>query len=162
MRHSVMRDGIIAGILGATAVASWFLGVDIAYGQPLATPTVLGRGLLAFFGPPGSEGPLVFVAAYTIFHYSAFMAVGLLASVIVHQAQHQPAVLAGAMMLFVAFEIGFYGISAALRESPAIGSLSGMMIASGNLVAAIVMGTYLWRSHPELKEELVHALSGRE
>ena len=29
MRHSIPRDGIIAGALGATAVAVWFLIVDV-------------------------------------------------------------------------------------------------------------------------------------
>ena len=162
MRHTIVRDGVVAGILGATAVAVWFLGLDTLRGHPFATPAALGRGLVGILGPHGSEGNAVFVAAYTVFHYVAFIAVGLLVAVIVHFAQREPSVLAGAMMLFVAFEVGFYGISAALRESAAIGSLSGMMVASGNLVAAAVMGTFLWRRHPELKEELVHALSGRE
>lgn len=162
MRRSIIRDGVIAGIIGATAVAVWFFGIDLAYGQPLSTPATLGRGLLRLFGPPGSEGTLVFVVSYTIFHYAAFIAVGLIASVIVHWAQTQPAVLAGAMMLFVAFEIGFYGISAALRESPELGSLGGWLVASGNLVAAASMGAFFWRRHPELRSEFTHALGGRE
>jgi hypothetical protein len=162
MRHTMMRDGIVAGTLGATAVALWFLGVDLAYGQALATPEALGRGMLRLFGPPGSEGPMVFVAAYTIFHYVAFIAIGLFASVLVHWAQRQPTLLAGAMMLFVAFEIGFYGLSAALGQSPLIGRVGAGAIGTGNLVAAVVMGGYLWRRHPELKAELAYALGGGE
>jgi hypothetical protein len=82
--------------------------------------------------------------------------------VIVHWAQTQPSVLAGAMMLFVAFEIGFYGLSAALSESPFLGALGWAEVATGNLIAALVMGAYMWRTHPELKMELQHALSGSE
>src|SRR6478609_4864209 len=148
MRHTVMRDGIVAGILGATAVAVWFLGVDMLYSHALATPEALGRGLLRLFGPPGSEGPMAFVGA------------GLLVSVIVHWAQTSPTVLAGAMMLFVAFEIGFYGLSSALAESPFFGALGWAQVATGNLIAAIVMGIYMWRTHPELGRELNHALGG--
>src|SRR5258708_34327826 len=118
MRHKIVRDGIIAGILGATAVAVWFLGVDLIYAHAFATPTALGRGLLRLFGPPGSEGPAVFVVAYTIFHYAAFVGAGLLISVIVHWAQTQPTGLAGAMMPFVAFENGVDGLSAALERWP--------------------------------------------
>lgn len=162
MRSTIVRDGVVAGILGATAVAVWFLGVDTAYGQPFATPRALGQGLLRVFGPPGSEGTVVFVVAYTIFHYLAFIGVGLLTSVIVHWARRQPAVLAGAMMLFVAIEIGFYGLSTALRESPSLGLRGGWLVATGNLLAAAVMGAYIWRAHPELKGELEYALSGRE
>ena len=113
MRHTIVRDGVVAGVLGATAVAVWFLGVDLVYAHAFATPEALGRGLLRWFGPPGMEGPSAFVVGYTIFHYAAFIGAGLLVSVIVHWAQTSPTVLAGAMMLFVAFEIGFYGLSAA-------------------------------------------------
>jgi len=162
MRHSIVRDGIVAGILGATAVAVWFLGVDILYSHALATPEALGRGVLRLFGPPGTEGPMVFVVVYTIFHYAAFIAAGLLVSVIVHWAQTSPTVLAGAMILFVAFEIGFYGLSAALAESPFLGALGWAQVATGNLIAAVVMGTYMWRTHPELKSELNYALAGKE
>jgi hypothetical protein len=162
MKHTVMRDGIVAGALGATAVALWFLGVDAVYAHPLATPTALGRGLLRIFGPPGGEGMLTFVVAYTIFHYFAFILAGILLSVIVYWARTQPTVLAGAMMLFVAFEIGFYGLSSALQESPFLGALGWAQVATGNLIAAVVMGAYMWKAHPELKEEFSYALGGRE
>ena len=162
MQRTVMRDGVVAGLLGATAVALWFLGVDTLYAHPLATPAALGRGLLRLFGPPGGEGMLTFVVSYTIFHYFAFIMAGIMLSVIVNWARSQPTVLAGAMMLFVAFEIGFYALSAALQESPFLGTLGWGQVASGNLVAALVMGGYMWRAHPELKAEFEHALGGRE
>ena len=162
MRHSIMRDGIVAGVLGATAVAVWFLGVDMLYAHAFRTPEALGRGLLRLFGPAGSEGATTFVIAYTIFHFAAFIAAGLLVSVIVHWAQTSPTVLAGAMMLFVAFEIGFYGLSSALQESPFLGALGWAQVAIGNLIAAAVMGAYMWRAHPELKGEFAYALGGRE
>jgi hypothetical protein len=160
MRNTLIRDGVIAGVLGATAVALWFLAIDTIYAVPLATPAALGRGLLRVLGPQGSEGRMVFVVAYTVFHYAAFIGVGMLVSVIVHAATRYPSVLAGAMMLFVAFEIGFYGLSAALQESPLFGALGWAAVGTGNLVAALVMGVYMWRRHPELKSELGLALGG--
>ena len=160
MRHTIARDGIVAGILGATAVALWFLGIDMIYGRPFATPAALGRGLVGILGPHGSEGTAVFVIVYTVFHYLAFIGVGLLVAVIVHFAEREPSVLAGAMMLFVAFEIGFYALSSALSESPFFGALGWAQVATGNLIAALVMGVYMWRTHPELGRELNHALSG--
>lgn len=162
MRHSIAREGIIAGVLGATAVALWFLGIDSLYATPLATPAALGRGLLRLFGPPGGEGMATYVVAYTVFHYFAFILAGLLVSIVVHWAQSSPTVLAGAMILFVIFEIGFYGISSALESSPFLGALGWGAVAVGNLVAALVMGFYMWRTHPELKHELAWALSGGE
>ncbi|MEO6525093.1 MAG: hypothetical protein ABIP93_00545 [Gemmatimonadaceae bacterium] len=161
MRHTIARDGIIAGVLGATAVAIWFLGIDIIYSHPFATPDALGRGLLRVLGPPGSESTATFVTVYTLFHFVAFIAVGLLVSAIVHWAQREPTILAGAMILFIALEIGIYGLSSALRESPLFGVLGSTAVATGNLVAAVVMGTYMWRTHPELKRELDQALGGQ-
>jgi len=80
--------------------------------------------------------------------------------VVAVSSQRKPTVLAGAMMLFVAFEIGFYGLSSALSESPFFGALGWAQVATGNLIAAIVMGVYMWRTHPELGREFNHALSG--
>ena len=45
MRHTILRDGIVAGVLGATAVAAWFFLVDLILGRPFYTPIGLGRGL---------------------------------------------------------------------------------------------------------------------
>jgi len=162
MRHSIAREGIIAGVLGATAVALWFLGVDSIYATPFATPAGLGRGLLRLFGPPGGEGVVTYVVAYTIFHYLAFILAGLVVSAVVHWAQSSPTVLAGAMILFVIFEIGFYGISSALQASPFLGTLGWGAVAVGNLIAALVMGVYMWRTHPGLASKLDWALSGGE
>ena len=48
--HSIVREGLIAGFLGATAVAVWFFVVDLIGGRPLFTPNALGEGLLSIFG----------------------------------------------------------------------------------------------------------------
>src|SRR5688572_11989843 len=105
-RHSALREGIIAGVLGATSVAIWFLIVDAISGRPFYTPTVLGEGLLGIFGPAGSEGAFVHVAFYTLFHYAAFCAVGIIGTVVIHHAEIEPAILAGLLILFVAFAPG--------------------------------------------------------
>ena len=49
-QHSIVREGLIAGFLGATAVAVWFFVVDLIGGRPLFTPNALGVGLLSVFG----------------------------------------------------------------------------------------------------------------
>lgn len=162
-RRSVFRDALIAGVLGASSVAVWFLGLDLAAGRPFATPAALGAALLGVLGPPGSEGTFVHVAVYTLFHYAAFILVALIASVVVHLAERTPGVLAGALILFVAFEIGFTVLSSILAHSSNFqGNLSWLAVAVGNLIAAAVMGTYLWRAHPALGHGFRLALSGRD
>ena len=156
--HSIIREGLIAGFLGATAVAVWFFIVDLIGGRPLFTPNVLGVGLLSVFGR-SPEPTVLNVTAYTIFHYAAFTAVGILAVILVHAGERLPSVLAGSMILFVAIELGFYGLVALLQET-VLGNLAWYQILAGNLLAAVLMGTYLWRAHPALKQRLVSALEG--
>ena len=156
--HGIAREGVIAGFLGATAVAVWFFVVDMIGGRPLFTPNVLGEGLLSVFGR-SPESSAMNVVSYTIFHYAAFTLVGVIAVILVHAGERLPSVLAGAMILFVAIELGFYGLVALLQQT-VLGNFAWYQILAGNLLAAGLMGTYLWRSHPALKRGLVSALEG--
>jgi hypothetical protein len=156
--HSIVREGVLAGFLGATAVAVWFFVVDMIGGRPLFTPNVLGEGMLRIFGR-SPEPQFVNVIWYTIFHYAAFTLVGIIAVILVHAGERMPSVLAGSMILFVAIELGFYGLVAMLQET-VLGNFAWYQILAGNLLAAVLMGTYLWRSHPLLKTGLVSALEG--
>jgi hypothetical protein len=156
--HSIVREGAISGFLGATAVAVWFFVVDLIAGHALYTPSVLGEGLLSVFGR-SPESQAVNIIAYTIFHYAAFTLVGIIAVILVHAGERTASVLAGSMILFVAIELGFYGLVALLQETT-LGNLAWYQILAGNLLAAGVMGTYLWRSHPALRSGIVSALDG--
>ena len=156
--HSIAREGVVAGFLGATAVAVWFFIVDLIGGRPLFTPNTLGVGLLSVFGR-SPEPEALNVIAYTVFHYAAFTLVGIIAVILVHAGERMPSVLAGSMILFVAIELGFYGLVALLQET-VLGNFAWYQILAGNLLAAALMGTYLWRSHPALKHRLVSALEG--
>src|SRR6266513_2845744 len=116
--HPLLHDGIIAGLIGASAIAVWFLIIDTIAGQPFRTPVALGNGLLDVFGPAdATDSKLTFVLVYTIFHFGAFMFVGLLAALIVQLAKHEPSILLGFVVLFVATEIGFYGLTGLLHEA---------------------------------------------
>jgi hypothetical protein len=159
MRHSLIRDGLIAGVLGATSVAIWFFFVDLIAGRPLQTPFVLATGLLAIVRVH-STNRLLIVLVYTLFHYVAFIVVASVAAGIIHWAERVPTVLAGAFLLFVVIELGFYLMTYILGQSPTYGGLSALQVSVGNLIAAAVMGTYLWRTHPALKPGLDRALSG--
>jgi len=162
VRHNTLREGLIAGILGATAVAVWFLIVDTVSGRPFYTPAILGTALLGILGPAGSEGAFVHVAVYTLFHYAVFVLAGIVLTVVIHHSETEPAVLAGLLILFVAFETGFYGLTALLSQAELLGNLAWYQIAIGNLLAAGSMGTYLWRAHPALRGEFSHVLGGTE
>lgn len=160
--RSIVTEGLIAGLLGATTVALWFLIVDFVRGRPFLVPAALGHALVHAIGAARNEGAVAHILVYTVFHYIAFAVVGVLAAAILRRAETHVSVLAGAFLLFVIFEIGFYLLSAVIAESPSLGAAGWYFVALGNLIAAVVMGTYLWRAHPGLGARLDDALSGRE
>src|SRR5262245_66113922 len=49
MDRQLTRAGILAGLIGATVVALWFLVVDAIAGRAFSTPIALGTSLLDTF-----------------------------------------------------------------------------------------------------------------
>lgn len=159
--HSTLREGTIVGALGATAVAVWFLIIDAIAAHPLHTPRALGAALFSVLGPLGLESPTLYVVAYTVVHYILFIVAGLIATAVIHASQREPTVLAGAFVLFVVLELAFYGFVSLLANT-LLQELAWYNVALGNLLAAVVMGAYLWRRHPALGKNLSYSLSGKE
>ena len=163
MRNGILREGSIAGVLGASSVAAWFFVIDVALRHPFQTPIELGRGFFTLFGQTtNGNTDLLVLIGYTVFHYLAFILVGLLVAAIADWAERQPTVMAGALILFVVFEVGFYGLSSAFSNIPVLGVLAWYNVAVGNLIAALTMGAYMWRAHPRLADNLIYALEGKE
>ena len=48
-RHP-LREGVVAGLLGAASVAAWFFVLDVVNGRPFFTPAVLGAKVLQMLG----------------------------------------------------------------------------------------------------------------
>src|SRR5687767_1210291 len=160
--HPVFRGGVIAGVMGATAIAAWFFMVDLVAGQVLFTPTTLGRALFSVLGAvPDSESPIIHVLAYTLFHYAAFITLGIIAAAMVRLAGDEPSVLLGFAILFVAFEVGFYAFVAVLSHVSPLGQLAWWQVMLGNLIAAVAMGFYLLRAHPVLRDQFRHSLDAQ-
>lgn len=160
--HPVFRGGVISGVIGATVIAVWFFIVDIVTNQPLFTPTTLGRAVFSVLGAvPDAESAVVHVLAYTVFHYAAFITVGMIAATFVRLAGDEPSVLLGFVILFVAFEVGFYAFVAVLSQVTPLGGLAWWQVMVGNLLAAAAMGFYLLRRHPVLRQQFAHALDAQ-
>jgi hypothetical protein len=160
--HNTIREGVLAGFLSATVIAVWLFIVDSIAQHPFFTPAVLGRGLIGVFGMRMADTDMNFVVAYTVFHYAAFALIGVMVAKIVHEARRTPAVLAGFLILFIAFELGFIGLTSMLSVSTALKGLAWYQIMAANLVAAFVMLFFMWVRHPELKGELHAALEGTD
>ena len=156
----ILREGVIAGIIGASCVAVWFFIIDLVAGRPLFTPTTLGDALFTLLGSGHQVTlpPAVAIVTYTIIHYAAFIVVGIAVSDVIAWSGREPALLLGFVILFVAFEVGFYGFAALLQHASPLGELAWSQVMAGNVIAAASMGVYIWRAHPRLHERFAHAL----
>jgi len=156
----VLREGLLAGAVAASGVALWYLVNDlIVVGAPLATQRVLGWGLASLLGLRAladSTGALVL--QYTVAHYAAFMALGFVATLVVRRARRDATVLAGALLAFAVVEAAFVGLVTLLDETTRTGAMAWPQLVAGNVVGCLLLGAWLWRSHPELRGEVAAAL----
>jgi hypothetical protein len=161
IRARVLKDGFVAGMLGAAGVATWFLAVDMIAGHALFTPDFLGRALFGVLGR-GIENhdSTYFVVAYTVFHLVAFAILGIVASMLITSSRKAPQFTAGMALFFVVFEMGFYFLALMLSSSNVLGSLAWYQVGAANLVASGLMGGFLLKRHPEFAGNLSHALDG--
>ena len=153
-RHRIVREGVIAGLLGAGVVALWFFVIDAATGRLLFTPAALGSAL--FYG--ASEVAAVRIDAitvlgYTFLHVAAFLVAGLIAAGLAVEAEEHPPLLLAFVLLFVTFEALFIGL-VALVASWLLDAIAWWTIAVANILAAIAIGIFLWREHPALRRVL--------
>ena len=152
--QAIVREGAVAGFLAALTISAWFLATDLMQGRPFFTPAALGSAL--FLGASEIsqvELTLWTVVGYSLLHFGAFMAVGVVASAIAGQVESMPPIVRGVVFLLVIFEAFSLGFFAVIAEF----ALSFWSIGAGNLLAVIVLAYYLWKRHPELKRALAEA-----
>ena len=148
----VLREGTIAGLVGAAVVAVWFLAVDAAHGEPLRTPTLLGTGLLKILAGPHP------VLVYTVVHGLAFVLFGVVAAALVAGAERSPAFLFAVAILFTAFEVFFFG-AVMIGARWVLDELAGWTILVGNLLASAAMLAYFFKHHRALAHRLTEAFA---
>ena len=159
--RSVTGKGTVTGLLAAGGVALWYLFRDAVAGYPLFTPRLLGQGLGGLFGIQSmSEGTTAALIGYTVFHVTAFVAIGIVAAAVVRLARRHATVLAGAMFAFVISQAMFWVGIGLLDQTTITGMLGWSQLAAGNIIGCAIMGVSLWRAHPELSDELGVAMSG--
>jgi hypothetical protein len=150
----ILREGFIAGLIGAAAVALWFLVIDALAGRPFFTPAMLGSAV--FWGAHDPSQVVIEysrIIGYTMIHVSAFIIVGTLAAVLAAEVEVAPPTLYLVVVFFAIFEFGFY-VTVAILAQPLLGALAWWNVAIGNAIAAYAMGYYLWRQHPKIAASL--------
>ena len=152
-RAAAYEQGIVAGVLGASAIALWFLAVDLLNGRPLFTPSILGtalyQGVAAVAAPERVPVSFEMVVVFTWIHLLVFVIIGLAASLLLQLAERDHNLGFGIVLLFVVFEFGFVAVSTVFAQ-PILEALTLTKVLFGNLLAAGVMAAYFWRRHPGL------------
>lgn len=158
LTERIVENGVLAGMLGATAVALWYLIVDsIGRGLPLYTPSLLGS--IAFGGLDPSEvtgvnGAAVF--AYTGLHGVLFLLAGTLLAWMFSQFERNPQIGLILFLLFLMFEAILWGVGVSIIPALA-GVVGAWTILVANLASALVMFAFLLRRHPRAWERLQQA-----
>lgn len=153
-KRSIVGEGLTVGLIGAAAVALWFLIWDALQGRLLFTPSALGS---AFFlgadDPAGVAYDPLIILGYTALHVAIFVALGMLLAWAARAAERFPPALIGAAVLFVTLEVFVIGLIA-IVATWLLDAISWWNFAIANLIAVAFMGMYLWRRHPLIQDEL--------
>ncbi|MCI0547767.1 MAG: hypothetical protein L0027_10840 [Candidatus Rokubacteria bacterium] len=143
----VLREGSIAGLLGAAAVAAWFLLYDLAAGAPLRTPALLGAAIFEGLRDPSTlviTPRLVF--QFTLLHVGLFLGFGWAVAGLLALADREPRLLYALFMLFCCFEVFFVAVVWIAAEW-LFETLPIWAILAGNLLSALVMLAFFFRGH---------------
>jgi hypothetical protein len=149
LRKSTFREGIITGILGACAVALFYLCLDIARGEPLLTPSVLGQAFVLHDPVTPGVVETSAVIAYTIFHFIAFAAFGVVLASLTRAADQSNLARYAEFQVLIVFLVFFYGVVSVASEVVR-GTLPFVGVLVANIIAGALMVGYLWRNHPAL------------
>src|SRR5438128_409764 len=156
-QRSVLREGIVAGLIGAAVVAVWFLFFDIARGRPFLTPGLLGAAVFqGVTNPTGLEITVANVVGYTLIHGLAFIAFGVVAASLMAISEREPTLFVAFVILFAAFEVLFFGAVVILAKW-VLDELAGWTIFVGNLLAAAAVLGYFFTGHRTLARRLTEA-----
>jgi glycopeptide antibiotics resistance protein len=147
---AIVSEGVLAGVIAASAVAAVFLIVDVVSGHAFRTPQQLGAMLLTLFGSSSTGDVATPLALYTLFHFVAFIIAGIIAASIVQVTMKQPVAILLFVILFFAFEVAFTGFVAFL-DVTSTGGITPYQVAIGNVVASIALAVFFRARHPKLR-----------
>ena len=156
--NRVVREGISAGLIGATAIAVWFAILDALRGELLATPVMLGSSLGSLFLQGDTPSKAAAFIGYTLFHFALFCVIGYGFSWVVNSAEKVPSSFIGFAGLFIVFEVGWIGWTLVLSQG--FGEMTWLQVFIANLIATGVMGAYMWKQHPSLPGKVGAQVAG--
>ncbi|MEK6710980.1 MAG: hypothetical protein AABZ64_10415 [Nitrospinota bacterium] len=154
--RGVLTEGAASGILGALAVALWFLLRDLIEGRPFHTPSALGHGLTALLkggvalgAVPDAPFSSSMMYIYTVAHGIIFIAAGAACSFLLNYARRNPGQELYAVLVLATLGMWFTFLSMML-VGVVLSAVTIVDILIAHLLATLAMGAYFWRRHPEV------------
>lgn len=158
----VLRGGLFAGMLGyLTVVVLFAIGNAIAGRSVFYTAALLGSAL--FFGLEDAAAVQVnpaSVLTYNMVHVLAFLALGMVVSWLVAQAERYPVARYGVLFALIFIAAHVY-VALLMFAAPVLPGAT-WQIGIATAAAALVMGWYLLRIHPRLRRSLTELPMGEE
>jgi hypothetical protein len=147
MKGRWMVEGAVGGSIGAGILAVWFLLYDMAEGQPLRTPALLGAALLHGLRDAGAlQITLRLVVEYSLVHSAAFLVFGCAVAGLLFAADRAPELIFALLLLFCCFEV-FVLVLVTILAEWLFEALAWWAIVLGNLAASAGMLAFFWRRH---------------
>lgn len=156
-RERTLAQGLVAGFLGYLVVVAFYAVFNVATGRPLLlTAELLGRALLgeSAIGATGVDPAPI--AVYNGLHLVVFLAIGFAAAWLVHETERHPALWYLILFLGVFVFFHLFGAVAAFA-APTREAIPLWTVLAASLLAAVAIGTWLWRTHPGLAHEVRRA-----
>ena len=144
----LLLESLYVGAIGGLAVALFFLVIDLANGQPLFTPSLIGS--VMFQGAAAHEVAGVQLGAafyYSLVHIAAFTLLGGAMSLLVHEVElHSKHPIVVLVVLFAVVEAAFF-VVAPLAMPSVVVALGMAAVTGANLMAAAVMALFFVLVH---------------
>lgn len=141
--------GAVAGLIGATVLALWFLIIDTVQNAPFHTPTFVANTLLNLQGMP----TVTLLALYTVLHFAAFVATGIVVAWLLEKAGLPPLFLLGVVLGFLMFDLIFYA-GVIITGTNVVSEVGWPEVLVGNMLAGISLMGYLSHTAPGEKVRL--------
>ena len=143
----LVQDGLVAGLLGAFAVALSHLVADALAGSPLRTPSVLGALLAGGVEAARAASPdLESAFRFTCIHIAVWVALGIAASSLVSLVDTRPRFASAVFASFVFFFVSLTYVSGGFS----VPGLEPLHLWVGTLLGSGAAAGYLVWRHPKL------------
>lgn len=139
-----LKRGTIAGLIGAAALAIFFLIIDTIQHTPFNTPIFVASTLLDL---DSAQPTLLLLAIYTVVHFTAFVFVGIAVTWLLDAATIPPLMLLGLVLGFFLFDLIFYA-GVIMTGTNVVRELGWPAVLAGNLIAGLSLTGYLSLSAP--------------